>query len=50
MSAEEATGFGWGDQRLVREVRQLLREAEESEDDRTVTLAERFLRMAEPQS
>ena len=50
MSAEEATGFGWGDQRLVREVRQLLREAEESEDDRAVTLAERFLRMAEPQS
>lgn len=45
-SAEEATGFAWGDPRLVDHVRRLLREAEERDDDRMVTLAERFLRAA----
>jgi hypothetical protein len=45
-SAEEATGYTWGDGRLVPEVRSLLREATERDDDRLVTLAERFLRAA----
>lgn len=45
-SAEEATGFTWGDARLVDQVRSVLREAEECQDDRLITLAERFLRAA----
>ena len=45
-SAEEATGFTWGDARLVAEVRTLLQEAEERDDDRFITLGERFLRAA----
>lgn len=46
MSAEDATGFAWGDPRLADPVRQLLREAEERDDERGVTLAERFLKAA----
>lgn len=43
-SAEEATGFLWGDPRLVAEMRALLGEANERDDDRMATLAERYLR------
>ncbi len=45
-SAEEATGYPWGDRRLITEVGIVLREAEERDDDRMITLAERFLRAA----
>jgi hypothetical protein len=45
-SAEEATGFTWGDPRLVEPIRTLLREAEERGDERLVTLSERFIRAA----
>ena len=45
-SAEEATGFGWGDPRLIDEVRQLLDQAVADEDDRTESLAARYLRAA----
>jgi hypothetical protein len=46
MSAEDATGFAWGDPRLVDSIRLLLEEAEERDDDRSATLAERFLKAA----
>jgi hypothetical protein len=45
-SAEDATGYGWGDPRLIDEVRQLREEAIASEDDRTEALASRYLRAA----
>ena len=45
-SAEEATGYGWGDPRLIDEVRQLLHEAVANQDDRTESLAARYLRAA----
>jgi hypothetical protein len=46
IGAEDATGFRWGDPRLEAEVRQLLAEAIESDDDRLETLATRFLKAA----
>ncbi len=45
-SAEEATGYSWGDGRLTAEIRQLRREAIDERNDRMETLAERFLRAA----
>lgn len=45
-SAEEATGYRWGDPRLIQEVDALRREAEFRGDDRMEVLAERFLRAA----
>ncbi len=45
-SAEDATGYRFGDVRLIREVRQILAEALEKDDDRMIQLAERFLRRA----
>jgi hypothetical protein len=45
-SAEAATGYFWGDQALVGEVRALLAEAEASGDDRLDQLARRYLRKA----
>jgi len=45
-SAENATGYGWGDERLLGEITRLRNEADERGDDRIVTLAERFLRAA----
>ena len=48
-SAEMATGYTWGDTRLVEHVQDILRQAEESEDQdnaRLRTLARRFLRAA----
>ena len=46
IGAEDATGFRWGDPRLEAEVRQLLAEALEGDDDRLEILATRFLRAA----
>ena len=43
-SAEEATGYYWGEQRLHPHVRAILAEAEASGDDRLEQLARRFLR------
>lgn len=43
-SAEEATGYRWGEPRLVRHVRRILKDAETSGDDRLEQLARRFLR------
>ncbi|MEO8450023.1 MAG: hypothetical protein ABI647_09545 [Gemmatimonadota bacterium] len=45
-SAEEATGYRWGDPRLVGEITRLRDEAIKREDDRTEMLADRFLRAA----
>ncbi len=45
-SAEAATGYLWGDPRLVNELRQLRLEAIERGDDRSEILAERYLRTA----
>ena len=42
--AEEATGFLWGDPRLLPHVRQYLEEAREVQDDRLEQLAERYIR------
>lgn len=46
LAAEEATGFRFGDPRLVREVMQLLQAARDDGDERLEQLAERFLRRA----
>jgi hypothetical protein len=45
-SAELATGYEWGDARLVAQVRRILEEAEEREESRLAQLARRFLRHA----
>lgn len=44
--AEEATGYAWGDARLVPIMTRLRDEAIERGDDRMETLAERYLRAA----
>lgn len=46
IGAEEATGFRFGDPRLVQWVRLILDRAREDGDDRTEQLAERYLRRA----
>ena len=46
-SAEEATGYLWGDARLVTIMTRLRDEAIERGDDRMETLAERYLRAAQ---
>jgi hypothetical protein len=46
IGAEEATGFPFGDQRLVPQIRLLLEQAREEQNDRYEQLAERFLRKA----
>jgi hypothetical protein len=43
-SAEDATGYRWGDPALAPHIRRLGREAEASGDDRLAQLATRFLR------
>ena len=43
-SAEEVTGYRWGDAALVPHVKQILSEAEREGDDRLEQLARRFLR------
>lgn len=42
-SAEEATGYYWGEPRLARFVREILAEARAAKDDRLEQVAERFL-------
>ena len=44
VSAEEATGYRWGEPKLARHVRRIQKEAEASGDDRLEQLARRFLR------
>ena len=43
-SAEDATGYRWGDPRLASEVRRIRDEAIAAGDDRMEMLAERYLR------
>ena len=43
-SAEDATGFRWGDPALAAHVKRIGREAERAGDDRLAQLARRFLR------
>ena len=43
-SAEQATGYQWGADRLKPHVRKLLARAEAEGDERRVTLAKRFLK------
>lgn len=43
-SAEDATGYRWGEARLATHVRRILKEAEAGSDDRLEQLARRFLR------
>ena len=43
-SAEEATGYYWGEARLHPHVRRILERAEKEGDDRLAQLAARFLR------
>lgn len=45
-SAEHATGYRWGEARLVPHVEKILWEAEEGGEDRVAQLARRFLRAA----
>lgn len=42
--AEEATGYRWGEKKLVSHIRELCREAERTGDDRLEQLARRFLK------
>lgn len=44
LSAEEATGFRWGDPHLAPYVEQALQDAEREGDERLAQLARRFLR------
>jgi hypothetical protein len=46
VSAEWATGYRWGEPRLVPEARRILARAEEQGQDRVAQLARRFLRAA----
>jgi hypothetical protein len=43
-SAEQATGYFWGEPRLAPFVRDILREAEKTGDERLEQLARRFLK------
>ncbi|HET7630699.1 MAG TPA: hypothetical protein VFK16_00145 [Gemmatimonadaceae bacterium] len=43
-SAEQATGYRWGEPKLRPHVRRLMERAREAGDERAVTLAERFLK------
>ena len=43
-SAEMATGYYWGEEKLKPYVREILASLEDSDDDRMIQLAERFLR------
>jgi hypothetical protein len=49
VSAEIATGYRWGEPRLVSHVNKILKEAEEEGQDRVAQLARRFLRAADAQ-
>jgi hypothetical protein len=43
-SAEQATGYKWGDPKLRPHVRRLMERFREAGDERMVTLAERYLK------
>ncbi len=43
-SAEQATGYQWGEPRLHPHVRRLMERFRDAGDERMVTLAERFLK------
>jgi hypothetical protein len=43
-SAEDATGYRWGEPRLAAHVTRLMRDAEKQGDERLAQLARRFLR------
>ena len=43
-SAEMATGYYWGEEKLKPYVREILDRAREGDDERLIQLAERFLR------
>ena len=43
-SAEDATGYRWGEPKLASYVRRILRDADSSGDERLAQLARRFLR------
>jgi hypothetical protein len=43
-SAEDATGYRWGEAKLAAHVSRLMRDAEAGGDERLVQLARRFLR------
>lgn len=43
-SAEDATGYRWGEPKLAAHVRRIMKKAEASGDDRLEQLAKRFLR------
>jgi hypothetical protein len=47
-SAEIATGYVWGDRRLIRHVEAILDQARERDETRLQQLARRFLRRARP--
>ena len=47
VSAEIATGYRWGEERLIPQMVRILKEAEEEGEDRVAQLARRFLRHAE---
>ena len=49
-SAEEATGFQWGDVTLVPHVERLLADARRKHDDRLEQVALRYLKAARPAS
>jgi hypothetical protein len=44
VSAEQATGYYWGEQRLRPHIERILAAARAEDDDRLVQLAERWLR------
>ena len=44
-SAEMATGYYWGEEKLKPYVREILARVQESGDERLIQLAERFLRL-----
>jgi len=49
-TAEEATGYRWGDPRLLPHVERLLRRAIADGDDRLEQVAERYMRKSSPSS
>jgi hypothetical protein len=45
-SAEQATGYRWGEKRLVPHIERILEQAREQDQSRVAQLAKRFLRAA----
>jgi len=46
-SAEIATGYRWGERKLVRHVRKIRDRAHQQRDDRLAQLADRYIKQAE---